>query len=231
MGYKLQLEPTEPLINAPKAVFQIWRNREAIEIEAAIIFKQLAFDMHRVWGENDQIARICMAASSDELRHAVRCQRILSYDHSADYQPLTANYRVQFGPKDLSLEDRVLYTAVGVGCITETLSTALLLEMNKRASPGVIKDTVHEILSDEINHGRIGWAELTRYSRRSDPSWLTKHIPQLVKEAFSDEISPMLRDENDLSKWGILTPDQSDLIMQETLNKIIYPGLKKFSIV
>ena len=226
----MQLSPSSPLSKAPKAVFQIWRNREQIEIEAAIIFKQLADDMNSVWGLNDQVAELSRTASSDELRHAVRCQEILSHDDSIDYEPLVANYKINFGPQDLSLADRVLYTAVGVGCITETLSTALLLEMNKRAAPGIIKNTVHEILTDEVMHGRIGWAELTRYSKKRNPAWLSKHIPKLVEEAFSADISPMLKEGDDLSEWGILTPEQSSPIMEETLEKVIYPALSQFGI-
>lgn len=227
LGNILQLSS---LSQAPKGVFQVWRNREQIEIEAAIIFKQLSLDMNTIWGDGDDLAKITMRASEEELRHAVLCQEILSHDKAKSYPPLTPNFKIKFGPEELDLIDRTLYTAVSVGCITETLSTALLLEMKNRADKGIIRDTVHEILTDEVSHSRIGWGELSRYCKNRDAKWLSNYIPRLIKEAFSSDISPMLQKSGDLSRWGILTPQQSEPIMAETLEKVIYPALKKFGI-
>jgi hypothetical protein len=217
------------LINAPREVFQIWRNREHIEIEATIVFDQLAKDLRELWGEQDQISALALRSSHDELRHAKRCREILS--HGPDLGPaLTPNYKVQFGPANLSLIQRILYTAIGVCCITETMSTALLIEMHQRANAGIIKNTIHEILVDEVDHGRIGWAIISRLSKTEDLSWIAEDLPKLIKEAFQSDITPMLGVTQDLSPWGILLEKDARPIMNKTLETVIYPGLKSFGV-
>lgn len=218
------------LSHAPEAVFDIWRNREGIEIEAAIIFKQLGHDLQDLYGKDDLTALLSLKSSKDELRHALRCQEILSFDEKKDYPALKPDFKIQFGPEYLTNKQRVLYMALGVCCITETLSTALLIEMHERAFSGIIRNTIHEILVDEIDHSRIGWAELGRQAQTEDISWLKQYVPVLVKEAFSSDISPMLKQNQDLSIWGILSPKDAGPIMEATLEKVIYPGLKQFGI-
>lgn len=219
------------LSHAPDAVFDIWRNREGIEIEAAIIFKQLGHDLQELYGKDDLTALLSLKSSDDELRHAVRCQEILAHHEGHDYPALVPDFKIQFGPKYLTNKQRVLYMALGVCCITETLSTALLIEMHERAFSGIIRNTIHEILVDEVDHARIGWAELSRQARVSDISWLKEYLPTLVEEAFTSDIAPMLKQNDDLSIWGILSPKDARPIMESTLEKVIYPGLKQFGIL
>lgn len=219
------------LSHAPAEVFQIWRNRESIEIEATVIFKQLGHDLQALYGKDDLTALLSLKSSDDELRHAKMCQEILSYDHNREYSALIPDFKVQFGPQYLTDKQRVLYMSLGVCCITETLSTALLIEMHERAFSGIIRETIREILVDEVDHARIGWAELNRQSHSEDISWLKEYLPTLVKEAFSSDIAPMLKPNQDLSIWGILSPNDAKPIMEATLEKVIYPGLKKFGIL
>lgn len=222
---------TSQLSHAPNAVFDIWRSREKIEIEAAIIFKQLGHDLQALYGKEDLTALLSLKSSSDELRHALRCQEILSHDIKKEYPAFTPNFKIEFGPKHLTNKQRVLYMALGVCCITETLSTALLIEMHERALAGLIRNTIHEILVDEVDHARIGWAELSRQAQTEDISWLSQYLPALVEEAFSSDIAPMLKRNQDLSGWGILSPNDARPIMEETLKKVIYPGLAQFGVL
>ncbi len=219
------------LSHAPAEVFEVWRNRESIEIEAAIIFKQLGRDLQTLYGKDDLTALLSLKSSDDELRHARRCQEILSFNDKKDYPAFTPDFKIQFGPQYLTDKQRVLYMSLGVCCITETLSTALLIEMHERAFSGIIRDTIHEILVDEVDHARIGWAELNRQAQNENISWLKEYLPTLVKEAFSSDIAPMLKPNQDLSIWGILSPKDARPIMEETLEKVIYPGLEKYGIL
>lgn len=220
----------QSLIDAPDEVYTIWRNREHIEVEATIIFDQLARDLTMLWGAKDPITQLALRSSHDEARHALRCQQILSNGEN-DYPPLKADYKIQFGHENFSPIQRVLYTALGVCCITETLSTALLLEMHQRARTGFIKDTIHEILVDEVDHGKLGWAILSKAAISMDISWLSEHVPGLIKEAFSSDITPMIGVSKDLCPWGILTEKDARPIMNQTIESVIKPGLKQFGIV
>lgn len=220
------------LSQAPEIVFRIWNNRKAIELEAAVLFKRLGRDLSELRGPYDPVVLLAKEAANDELKHAELCQKIL--DLNPNYlKPIAPQLHTEMGPKNFRLSERVLYTCVAMSCVTETLSTALLVEMRTRAEEGLIKETVHQILSDEVNHSRIGWAELARAARSQDVSWLTRYIPKMLEAALVSDIAPMLSSREaqmDLSRWGILAPHEAKEIMARAVAEVIVPGLEKYSI-
>ncbi len=228
-----------PLVNkeadhlaVPDGVFHIWNNRWKIEIEAAHLFSNLAKDLFTYAGPDDPIGKMAERAASDELRHAERCKQILSQS-PIPLKELTPHIYTQLGPVTDSVHERILYTSVAVCCVTETLSTALLIDMQKKAEPGLISNTIREILVDEVKHSQIGWAQLARSSKETNVSWLTQYIPSMINEALRTDIRPMIGISNkqtDLSRWGILLAHRANTIMQDTIANVIQPGLKEFGI-
>lgn len=224
--------PNDGLASAPDIVFRIWRNRQRIEHEAASIFASLSNDLSVIRGKKDAITIMAQKASEDELRHAEYCQQIVVHS-SKPMDSIGESPKIMLGPGINNLQKRVIYTCVAASCITETLSTALLVDMHKKAAPGMLREIIHHILIDEIDHSRIGWAELARSSHSHDLSWLSPHIPQMIRDAFVSDINPMLnQDENqvDLSNWGILSPARSTYLMTQTIKQIILPGLAQYGI-
>lgn len=216
------------MTDLPAAVSRIWKNREAVEAEAELVFHQLASDLHSVWGEGDAVAALALQAADEERHHGVLCRKILGVPEDSYTPP---DYRIQLGPSHLSRQQRLVYSAMAMSCITETLSTALLLEMKNLARPGLIKDTVHTILSDEVRHARIGWAEISR--NQGDLKWLEPYIPDMLQEALESEVRPMLSAEEgaeDYSEFGVLPPKMAQELMQTTVNDVIVPALKQFDI-
>ncbi len=218
------------MIKTPQAVKQIWANRKKIELEAAALFAQIAKEAKVIWGNNNAITDLANQAYQDEQRHADLCQKIIG-TKKTPIQKL--NLEVQLGPNHLSRVEQLVYTSISLSCVTETLSTALLLEMKKLAQPKIIRDTVHEILTDEIRHSRIGWAILATLPKNYDLSWVSMYIPAILNEAYQTEVKPMLSrnyDNQSLEPWGILSPKKSNLIVAKTIKEVIKPGLNKFNI-
>ena len=213
----------------PQYVFRIWNHRHRIEIEAAHLFHHLGEEMGKVWGLQDPIVQLCFQSANDELRHAERCQQILDLSSKPIKKEIPDTHLV-LGPQHHEIHDRVLYACVAMGCVTETLSTALLLRMRQCAQHSLIKEIIHEILEDEINHSRIGWAEIARYSQTKDPSWLSPSIEKMIQAALQTDIEPMINPQNqiDLSPWGILTAKESREITSETIKSVIIPGLRNY---
>lgn len=220
------------LEDAPEIVFRMWRVRERVEWEAADQFARLAHDLRALHGPKDDIARMAEEAAADERTHAALCRAIL--DRSG--APLDAAAPVTgtlLGPPALDSSERALYACVALSCITETLSTALLADMQKKASPGIIHRTVHEILEDEVSHSRLGWAQLARAADRGNVSWLSRHVPSMLREAIASDVGPMLRASEagiDFSCWGILPPHRAKEIVSRTVKEVILPGLERFGI-
>ncbi|OQW46217.1 MAG: hypothetical protein A4S09_16615 [Proteobacteria bacterium SG_bin7] len=217
---------------APDSVFRIWRNRLRIEYEAAALFAQLGKELAQHYGKHDEVVRLCEGAEEEELSHAKMCIEIIKYSGEAPAFNYTRK-KIQLGPENLTSEQKILYTSLALSCVTETLSTALLTEMQNAAEPGLIKDTVHQILRDEVKHSRIGWAELNRCHQNQNLTWVQPYIPLMLKEALQADIQPMLtRQEakDDLSAWGILSPLDASLIMENTITQIISPGLQRYGL-
>ena len=218
--------------DAPDAVFRVWRNRLNIEYEAAALFRKLAEDLSQLHGEDDPVVKLCKDAEREELEHAEMCIEILNYSGS-ETQFSDPKKDVLIGPDEMSLNQQILYASLAMGCVTETLSTALLTEMLNRAEKGLVRDTIHRILKDEVKHSRIGWAELNRQNQNQDLSWIQPYIPLMIREALATDIEPMLSQEEgrlELSKWGILSPEDSKQIMNMTIEQVIRPGLRQFNL-
>jgi hypothetical protein len=219
------VKASETLAQAPDSVFRIWRNRLRIEYEAASLFGQLGDQLTKIYGEKDEVVGLCQRAEQEELNHARMCIEIIKYSG----EPVEFSYKrqnIHLGPLGLSLSRQILYTSLALSCVTETLSTALLTEMAKRAEPGLIHNTVHQILKDEVRHARLGWAQLNR--QKEDLNWVQPYIPLMIKEAVFGEIQPMLS--RDLSSWGILSPRDAQIIIQNTIEQVIRPGLERYGL-
>lgn len=231
-GARAVVEHQESLHTAPDAVFRVWRQRLKIEFEAAAAFRALARDLLSLYGENDPVAKLSREAAEDEIRHADLCRRILTHGPAHNFQGDTLA-ELRLGPERKIVARQALYNAVAMGCVTESLSTALLIEMKKRAARGMIYDTVHEIAVDEVKHSRIGWAQLARAAGEGDIQWLGSHVTKMIQVALNEEIDPLVVDRGftpNLSEWGILPRAEALGIMRDVVEEVIRPGLQHFGL-
>jgi len=228
-----ELEGPKPIFEPspekpPKRVAQIWAYRERIEIEAAAMFGQMAEDLLETQGR-DAVTQMAEAASTDERRHAVLCRNIIN-EFDPRLTPHAPRAEVSMGPAGLTISQRALYSCVAASCVTETLSTALLIEMRNWAGPKIIRETIAEILEDEISHSRLGWAQLAQVARQVNVAWLGDYLSQMIDAALVGDIRPMVSPQPDLSRWGILGAEPARRIMHETLQTVILPGLAQHGI-
>jgi len=207
----------------------VWRHREATERQAALLFARLAGDL-RALGTDSALVGLARQAAEDERRHAVRCRAIVRR-LGCDGEALAVRTVSSMGPPGLTPARRTLFAAVAISCVTETLSTALLLEMRGRARDDLVRRTVHEILRDEIDHARIGWAHLATESRRGDVGWLAAHLPGMLRAAIRggmDGDDPP--DAADLSPYGILPRRDVLTVLEDVATSVLFPGLERYGI-
>lgn len=214
----------------PPEVYRVWRFRHRIEIEAADQFQRLAATLKTFRGSTDSVVKLAEQAALDELRHEVLCRQILRTS-AEPVDVLRPQLGLRLGPVHLNAKQRALYACVAMGCVTETLSTILLVEMRRRAQKGLIRETVHEILEDEVKHSQIGWAELARCAEEGDVRWLGQYVPAMIRDALAEEVLPLSQQmQTDLSPWGILPRSEARSLMTETVNRVILPGLNRFGV-
>lgn len=220
-------------MNAEHRAAGIWRFRERTEHEAAALFTRLAADLAASGAPTTLVAHASRAAD-DERRHAQLCRAIID-DLQPGLSPLAPDESLRLGPPastdaNTSHAARALYASVALGCVTESLSTALLLELRVGAERPVVRHAIDVILEDEVRHARLGWAHLEYAAMRSDTTWLAPSIDEMLRaaldtERLSDPGAPA--GDLDLTRYGILERDTVERVCRATIEQVIVPGLAR----
>lgn len=216
--------------NDVSLVAQVWLVREKVEREAASLFERLAHGLSSL-GERESIVEIARQAARDEIDHAGLC-RVIVDRHAPTLAPVQPSY-ITLGPLTLSPRQRTIYEAVALGCVTETLSAALLLEIVRVATDDLVAQTAHRILRDEVSHGRLGWAVLASEHTRRSTAWLAPHIEPMVRAALEDDLVPFLgetKPDERLDGYGVLSHARVRALAAETVRDVIEPGLVEFGV-
>lgn len=204
----------------------VWLHRERVEREAATLFQDLGRQL-AVHGDVD-LGRRALAAAGDEMRHATRCRELVVALAGPCASSETAR-AIVLGPGDVAGRDRVLYAAVAIGCVTESLSCALLLALRDAATHPLVRATIDEVLVDEIEHARIGWAVLAAEAARRDVGWLAQFLPAMVAAAVDADVEPMAGGD-ELAGLGVLPRARVQQLVNETWATVIGPGLDRYGI-
>ncbi len=199
----------------------VWLIRERTEHEAAALFDGLARDLDAS-GAPEELSALARRCADDEREHAVHCRRIVDAlaPHRAALPPRDD---VALGPADADPASRALYASVAMGCVTESLSTALLIEMRPHVSHAVVRAGLDVIVRDEVRHSRLGWAHLAHAAANGDVAWLGSHVRGMLRAALPmDETS---EGELDLRAYGVLSRHEVRRICDATVRTTIVPGL------
>ncbi len=201
------------------AAAKVWLVRERTEHEAAALFDGLAADLDAT-GAPSELVELARRCADDERDHAERCWSVVrSLDPSAER--LSPTLRSTLGPPGLSRQDRALYTSVAVGCVTESLSTALLIELQQVTTHPEARETLRAIVKDEVRHSRLGWAHLAHEAGRRSVAWLTPHVDAMIRSARAAETP---EPGPDLRAYGILDGPTVAQICDATVDETIRAG-------
>ena len=212
------------------AAAQVWRIRERTELEAAELFDRLSCDLAEAHAPYPFVD-LAMRCAEDERRHAIHCRKVVD-SIGPELPALEPDRSVRLGPAGMSPARRALYASVALGCVTESLSTALLLEMRTHAD-GVVREALDVIVRDEVRHSRLGWAHLAWAASHGDVSWLAHAVPVMIASALEGEIPATARTDEDrahLAALGILSPDTIGRIADDTIRTTILPGLARYGV-
>lgn len=212
---------------------QVWRRRARAELEAASRFSRLADELAAV-GAVSPVVTMARDAASDERRHAEQCAALV---RELGGEPLAlgpAPPAREVGPRTLGARERVLYEVVAMSCITETLSAALLGELVSQAVDPVVRENMHRILRDEVDHARLGWAHLAAERERGVGDVIGAHLPAMLAGTVAAEVlfSAEAEDpaQDALSGLGALARGESRRIFSETMRLVVFPGLRRFGV-
>ena len=218
----------------PSAVRQraagVWAYRARAEALASGRFVQLTRDLE---SQDAPLVVVEMArrAAEEEARHVSLCVELAHALGASIKAPAIPELTTPKGP--LSPKAALLLQVVGTCCINETVSAAVLSEMLRRSSPGVVHDTIHEILTDEIDHGRIGWAYLAHVASSAAAKLVSAALPHLLEQAVTDELFNLPEDDDPdeaCAPYGTVSRATRQAVFKSSLKELVFPGLERFSV-
>ena len=137
-----------------------WLHRAESEMTAAVVFVDLATDLFAEPAA-PSVRWLAVRAAADEMRHSEICRRVAGrYLGSEPALPSPRRYEsARFGdcPEPVNRTLRIVMQS----CISETVGSAALKELLDRARGPVVRAALRELLRDEIDHARIGYAHLS----------------------------------------------------------------------
>jgi hypothetical protein len=214
-----------PSSRVRSAVAATWAFRARGEREAEDRFRRLGETLRRL-GADDAVQRLVLKAAEDERRHADLCCRL-----SATYGLRVETSREEsrpVGAVGMSARDATLAEMVSLGCVAETLSVAALGAIRDVTLAEDIRAVVHEILKDEIDHAKVGWAHLGAERQRGRGTFLAAFLPDMLAAGIPEDL---FRTEDDLENeealsFGQLSRLRRVDIFRRTLVEVIFPGFE-----
>jgi len=230
--------PAHPPPTAERAA-RVWVFRTRVERQAASRFASVARRLAGT-GAPEVVIDLAQRAAEDERRHAVLCAELALRFHAATARPLlerladAAEADEDLGSAPVARE-QLLVEVVSMSCITETLSTALLGEMHERATDPRVREVIHEVLRDEVQHSRLGWAYLASEHARGSVAFVADHVPGMLAGAITEEIfrpiDPGGESEDELlARHGALERSRRLAIFAGTMRAVVFPGLARFGV-
>ena len=214
---------------ATREAAAIWAHRATEELAAAARFDRLAATAQRE-GAEPIVVELARKAGDDERRHHERCVELVEHLGGRWSAPA----RITAPPLRSGLDNAradLLYELVAMSCVTETLSAALLMEMRAAAADGRVRDVVHEVLVDEVDHSRLGWAHLAAEARGCSVRFIGERLPAMLAHTVAEELfGPGVDASSELDGLGALSRARRKDVFAATMHDVVFPGLRRAGI-
>jgi hypothetical protein len=166
---------TEGLSASDRATIAgVWIARAASERRVSDAFA-IVRDALTELGADPALTALAARAVDDEMRHAELSRVVASRYAGAELaHPERLTLAVPRHANASETLRRVLHV-VGQCCLNETIASAFLETAIRHARAPIARAALRELLSDEIDHARIGWgllASVDRETRRAVGRWL-----------------------------------------------------------
>jgi hypothetical protein len=222
----MRLRPSEVSNASRRIAAEAWTFRWRVELEAEIRFARMARRLAAT-GALPVVVDLAARASRDERRHAAHCAD-LARAFGADI-PAEDIDAPEIAPPGLDDRRSVLYEAVAACCITETESTSVLTTLLHSVRAGRMRRILRELLRDEVNHSRLGWAHLAHERSHGDVRFLDRMIPAMLEGSVTPglfEAAPPELEDPELLACGVLPHSTKRSVFTLTLLEVVFPGLE-----
>jgi hypothetical protein len=217
--------------HARKKLAGIWLSRAAMERRVADSFAVIAEALRRRRAPPPLI-ELAERAIDDEYRHA-ELSRVVASRFAGRELASPARLELEVpAHHGASPELRDTLHVVGQCILNETTATAFLETCKAHATGALARHALRELLSDEVDHGRIGWAHLASTpleTRRRVGPWLLP-MAYLNLRLWKAE-SPIDPDHGpELADHGAPPGEVIHDALVDALKTLIVPGLRQLEV-
>lgn len=203
-----------------------WWFRAWAERQSAQRFERLTGRLEAA-GAPAVVLEMSKVAADDERRHAILCADVARRYEVPDPFARVADEPPEIVPDALSVRDEALYEAMAFCCVTESINASLLAEMVRVSTEPIIRHAARDLMRDEVQHARLGWAFLAHEAAaRPLPrasTWLPWMLAGAVSETLQDEHAPAASHRD--HEHGYLDRDHRIEIFVGALEAVILPGV------
>jgi hypothetical protein len=203
---------------------QVWSKRVVAEHQATSRFAGYAARLETQRVPSPLLIEM-EKASVDERRHLDLCLAVVRRFSDAPID-LPVQHVYVHSSDDA---EQLLTDVVAACCFSETLNVSVLTASLEAASDTGIQQTTRELLADEVDHSRLGWAYLAWAHRQGQGDSLGEQLPRMLASVtlpllFAD--TPPLPEEAALLELGDLPVRARRELFFQTVNQVILPGLE-----
>lgn len=209
--------------DARAIVARSWADRAERELGAAAGFAAMCRNLFEAGVTHDTLW-LAARATCDEMRHSEICRYVASRYAGRDVPRPAARpaVDVRFGDADASLS-RVLHAVVS-SCMSESIGSAFLRVCVEQARGALVEAALRELLHDEIDHGRIGFALLASLDVATR-THVENALPVLLRMARTGWFERAEVQPNDAPKGhGCLSPKELRALVDDALSQLVLPG-------
>jgi hypothetical protein len=211
-----------------RAVAERWAERADNELATSTTFAELYRGLVLLEADASLLA-VAARGIEDELRHHVICRHVA--ERYAGKEVRAPRFRATAPPRFTGCserEARILH-AVLHWCLNEGVAAAYLGACLEEAEGALARDTVRDILRDEVVHARLGWTFVSGLSP-SDRGLVSEALPQLLTEIetawrlSADSVRELPEGH------GVIGPAAIRRVFGETVRELVLPGFDHIGI-
>lgn len=232
-AYNLDL-PTPLNLPEPErlAAIETWKARMLNEHVSARVFAAIIGQMMAA-GLSASKQESVAGMIQDELRHGRQCAAVV---YALGGQPVVRLPELANVPehRDVSPLEGVLRNILSISCLSETVAVSLITAEREQAGPEPLQLVLKQILADEVQHARFGWALLEEIHDALDAA-LKARLSDYLVYAFAHlrahELAHLplnAKPSDEAVAYGVCDGDDARTLFFQTVEEIIIPRLESF---
>ncbi|MCA9690821.1 MAG: hypothetical protein KC636_14535 [Myxococcales bacterium] len=204
----------------------MWARRARSELGAGVVFSRIAGIVAGLGLGDSQIVWLAARAVSDEVRHAELC-RALASRYAGRALPWPKAPPV--GPpryRGVAPEHTPIFYVVHNCAINETIGTAYLAGCLEAAATPPIRAVIRELMRDEVDHARIGWAVLGAPQADAElRAALARALPELVSSTRDAWLARAAESPDVvIDGHGCLSQPRIRALVEDAIDNLVLPG-------